>query len=80
MNKLKNGKRFFAVLLALALVIGTVSVCFFVSAADDNYVKVADVEANPGETVQVPVTITNNTGFAFIKLMFSYDPEVFEPV
>ncbi|MGN0171522.1 MAG: cohesin domain-containing protein, partial [Acutalibacteraceae bacterium] len=47
---------------------------------EDNYVKVADVEANPGETVEVPVTITNNTGFAFIKLMFSYDPEVFEPV
>ena len=35
----------------------------------------ASVEAAPGETVTVPVAVSNNPGFSYLKLRFTYDSE-----
>ena len=39
---------------------------------------VTTVEAAPGETVTVPVAVSNNPGFCYLKLRFSFDAEKLE--
>ena len=47
-----------------------------VSAAE---IFVENVNAQPGETIEVPVCIENNTGIASVRMKLTYDPDVLTP-
>lgn len=40
---------------------------------------VENVNAQPGETIEVPVCIENNTGIASVRMKLTYDPDVLTP-
>ena len=41
-------------------------------------IKVSDIEAEPGESISIPVVITDNPGFAFISCSLKYDEDKLE--
>lgn len=47
-----------------------------VSAAE---IFVKNVNAQPGETIEVPVCIENNTGIASVRMKLTYDPDALTP-
>lgn len=47
-----------------------------VSAAE---IFVENVNAQPGETIEVPVCIENNTGIASVRMKLTYDPDALTP-
>lgn len=75
---IKQSKKLLSLCLALALVLGTVLIAVPASAAGDMTINFASVNAAPGETVDVPVTFTNNTGVCSGNLYFSYDSTALE--
>ncbi len=46
--------------------------------ADTTLIAAAAVTGKPGDTVAVPVTVTNNPGFSYLKLSFAYNAEALE--
>ena len=63
-------KKLTALFLSLLLIASIFPVA---GAADGGSIAAAAVSAKPGETVQIPVTVTGNPGFSYLKLAFSYD-------
>ncbi len=45
----------------------------------DDLLRVADVEAAPGEDVLVPIYLTASVGVQGYQLVIAYDPDVFQP-
>ena len=63
-------KKLTAIFLSLLLIAGIFPVA---GAAEDGIVAAAAVSAKPGDTVRIPVTVSGNPGFSYLKLAFSYD-------
>ena len=49
-------------------------------AVSSNRVYANEISAKPGDTIEIPVYISGNTGFMGISLIFSYDSEIMTPI
>lgn len=68
------------VCLVLCLIL-CISAVFTVSyASSKNRVYAAEISAKPGDVIEIPVQISNNSGFMGIALIFSYDSSAMTPV
>lgn len=71
-------RRIVCLVLCLILCISTV---FTVSyAASKNRVYAAEITAKPGDEIEIPIQISNNSGFMGIALVFSYDSSAMTPI
>jgi hypothetical protein len=76
-------KRIISVLLCVAILMSSVFCINIVSFAQTNPTVYSDINAsqfNAGDTIQIPISIKNNTGIMGWMLTFSYDADVFEPI
>lgn len=64
--------------IVLAVMLATIPVIVFANSSNRIYAN--DVTAKPGETVEIPVSISNNTGFMGASIVFSYDASLMTPV
>lgn len=64
-------KRFLSVLMTVALLLNAVAL--MASAADAMTIQVSTVNAAPGETVQVQISLADNPGISSLKLKVAYD-------
>lgn len=74
---MKHSKRLLALLLVLALSL-SLTITTAVAAGDGLTITVGTVSGQAGETVTVPVTISNNPGILSAKLKFSFDSTALE--
>ena len=72
-------KRIIALICCVVLVF-TASLTSFAVNSPPNRIYAETVNAEAGEEVQIPVRISNNTGFMGFAILINYDPDVFTPV
>lgn len=63
-------KKILSILFAVVMMFSTITV--YASNTADVVISGAEVTAEPGETVEVPIVIEENTGFCGLNLYFSY--------
>lgn len=68
-------KKLLAVAIALALVFSCASVAF---AATNLVISAENISANPGDTIEVPLNLTQNSGFSYMKVRIVYDTSSLE--
>lgn len=76
-------KKIISVLLCVAILMSSFFCINIVSFAQTNPTVYSDINAsqfNAGDTIQIPISIKNNTGIMGWMLTFSYDADVFEPI
>lgn len=71
---MKKGFKFISVILAILLMLSTVSIMAF--AVKRPTLTVDTVEANPGDTVTINIRISGNTGIAGALIGLSYDSKL----
>lgn len=59
------------------LIAGIPAIAF---ASNSNRIYAQEVTANPGDTVEIPICISGNSGFMGISVVFSYDSASVTPV
>ena len=72
---MKKTKRFISMLLSLAMILAMVAVPVYATGNATVTVGSYAGEANPGGSVELPVTITNNPGFTNYEWKFVYDTD-----
>ena len=70
---MKKTKRFISMLLSLAMILAMVAVPVYATGNATVTVGSYAGKANPGDSVELPVTITNNPGFTNYEWKFVYD-------
>lgn len=75
-------KRIIAVIFSLVLISGLLVSSLTTSAADlkEGKFEIANVQANPNDTVIVPISFTENPGIMAVTINFTYDSNVLEYV
>lgn len=67
-------------LSAVLVLIIVASVCLGARAAGSNVISAETITARAGEELQIPISISENTGIMGFALIITYDPDVFTPL